>query len=692
MSRQDLLGVWEQTRRSAELWRAVMGQASTELLRAVARGLASPQSPDEVARSLIEEGAFEQAELLLIDDHFAASIDLERRNELEAQLEGARSRAFDTMNRELEQLRLRADPLNLELNTDAVVEVAVQSQSQARGLLQDLEAQVEEAEQEHQEALRAKARAVKKGELDAVDLERWRMSVEQSIELGELHAAEASLARGPTADRPPALKVPTLPIWPHRQERWQDVVAWFLGNQARPPAFDRYLPADEHGQELIRALGSWARLDDTTQRSLTLMALANVLGCNTSEIREHQSGCTMRFDDLSAPGLHAFGRSRWPQGVPILLPCRDPDLRLEESRLGLEEAEWVIRLAVEETPVRDREIPLDIHDVLAALSTPMPRQTLLACVGRRFPLAYAFGGSTADLSVRWERSDIPEPLRQRGAIVVLLGAPGLGKSTLMQVLCEEEPEHRLLSPKDVDDLANLPSTRLLVLDDMETLDEDQLAKVSGELDWASEMGDVPDRVILSGRPELALKLPADHSYPMETLAHRSLDALRAQARTMLGWLGVQAETPGLHTRMAFMASGNPSILYLLCGTLCRRIAERREGHRRFIQDDLDAAWHDDQLREQMAALLIDPVRAVDGALAVLSAVTEFGLDHPLTMDELEQALALLRNMTHDRPWLEARVKLLQRYGLLERKDDVVQLASGGIGAVVRDLSVEGFEE
>ncbi len=168
------------------------------------------------------------------------------------------------------------------------------------------------------------------------------------------------------------------------------------------------------------------------------------------------------------------------------------------------------------------------------------------------------------------------------------------------------------------------------------------------------------------------------------LPPRSLGALRGQAATMLGWVGIEARDPGSYDRMALLAGGNPTVLFHLCRALAGVLAVSTDGARRFAPAQLEDAWNSAMFRDAVRGLLWQPIAATEGVADTLRALVEFATPgSPLTCADRTWAVG---EMTGEKTeaWVKARVDLLAAYGFVDASDAGIGMAIGGPALLVPD--------
>ncbi len=666
MNRADLLSAWPLVRESRRAWQTSLKRSpdDAEIIRAVAATMARPTGVATTVEELIQEGEFDSASLLLIDAEGSFAPEIAER--LEQSLDRGRSRWLAGLRARAAELEARIDRLGLSQTLSGALSSAGGSRRADEESIGLVEAEIEVAEAERVKGLRARLEAAGG---DPGLVEPRKAAIELCIDHGALDAAEAGLARGPSADVvSEGLLVPSPPVWPYRGEPLARVVGWFYREGAVPPGFERFRPTKDDA-------AAWTLLDALrvgVEPSSVLRGLAGVLGTSVHRAEEAAGGGAGYFADLSAPGLHAFGRGRWPDGIPVLI---GPGDSLEAKLTGLH-----VRIHLDPSAALPgpAAVALDVGDVLAVLADPARRSRILAKLGRQLPLSLAFEGPTADVSVRWERSDLPE-LRKRDKPLLLVGAPGLGKSTILLELADGDEVHSAPT------LDEMPTATQVFIDDVDVLDERSLKHLAREIHWARTTQDPSPEVIVSARPETAslLRGLTGDMFEVVELPHRSIQALREQASTTLAWLGVVPTEARTLDRLAFLASGNPTVLFLLCRQLVDGVLRER-GARRFEPADLEAAWSSSELRSQLAELAWHPIAKRDGVAEILQAVTDFAdAGSGLELDDLAWAIS---EELGERPdgWLDEAVRVLVGYGLLERTDSGVRVRSGGVGLLISD--------
>lgn len=153
---------------------------------------------------------------------------------------------------------------------------------------------------------------------------------------------------------------------------------------------------------------------------------------------------------------------------------------------------------------------------------------------------------------------------------------------------------------------------------------------------------------------------------------------------MLGWVGITANEPASYDRIALLAGGNPTVLFLLCQALAAVLAASPKSDRRFGPEQLEAAWGSVAFRDRVYGLLWDPLRATEGAVDVLRTLFDFARPgSPLSFADLAWAVD---EAVGERPreWLDERVRLLVAYGLVARHENEIRMTVGGPDLLLAD--------
>ncbi len=682
MNTAELLEAWPRTRMGRSTWLALLTRPDDagSVVRACAATLAQPMTPARVIDEILVAGEFEAAALLIQDEQFARLADATSIAELEARIERVRAAVIEEVQGRLAPLSDRARRQNVGLDAVAIVRAAGQRSRVALAQLADVERQVESAEVATVRGLEGRLDAMPRPPaMSEQAFEEWRAGATQAIRLGALEAAAAIIDAGPTEDRAPVLDVPTPPVWPYRRETLARVVGWFFGEGVLPPGFERHVPdpSDTRAWELLGALRAFRWEEATEAERLQLLtAIAAILGCGI--VRDDSgSAASCYLDDLSAPGFHAFGRRRRSRGVPVALPGTDQIMRLETAH------DLVVQIDQGARAKGDRVLSLNVHDVLAVLHDRANRRgRLLAQLGRQLPLDRAFDALLVDDSVRWERADVPPGLASRERPTLLVGAPGMGKSTLLLELARGEPSAAVI---DVATGLDLPAGECLLIDGVDHLPSDALRGLLRELHWIRTTRSPAPAIIVAVRPETqaAIEGIAPGMFGAFLLTPRAATALREQARAMLGWVGVEAAVPGSFDRMAYLAGGNPTVLFHLCRALAMTLASSGKARRVFEPVHLEAAWEDPGFRQAVRELLWTPLGKVEGCVEVMRVLVEFGDPGvPLSLDDLTWAVTETLGKG-DAGWVDGRSRILGAYGLVRVQDRGFSLVSTGLGLLAR---------
>lgn len=674
----ELLGAWSLNVRGPASWLAYCaGETDPVVLaRACSSTLASPIDPVELLERLLASGEFDGAELLMQETAFLEGVDTDRVPELESRLERARSAAVEEIQAKLADLQDRAAARGVVLDETDIVQTVRRQRDAGSRLLGQEERRIEDAEAAVVEELRATLAKSEPGELDESAHAEWRADVEHAIDLGAIEAARAAIEMGASLDRPPLVDVPPPPVWPYRNEPLRFLVDWMFGEGVIPPGFERYRPRtdDSEAWRFLEALKKGPSLGTEA----VLSGIAGVVETAIVSVEVREDGVLGRLENMCAPGFHVFSPNAWPSGIPVWLPAGNSSPPTEDVAGGL-----IIEVAAGLRAGTARHVlRLDAHDVLAVLrDREHRRDRLLAQLGRQLPLERAFTDLRADAAAGWERSDLPIRLASDQLPTLLVGAPGMGKSTLLLELAAADGDRAAVVSAGAN--GDLPEADLVLVDDADGLGGDELRGFVRDVHWARTTRTPPPRVLVAVRPEKvsAVEQVAKQMFSVVDLPPRSSAALREQARTMLGWVGVEASTPGSYHRLAFLAGGNPTVLFLLCRALC--VVLSREDRRRFTPHDLESAWEEAELRESIRDLLWAPLQGFDGASDTLQVLVDFcDPGGTLALDDLTWAIEETIG-ERQQDWIAERLDLLRRYGLVREVDGSYGLRLGGAGMLVR---------
>jgi hypothetical protein len=678
MKPAELLSAWSLVARGPASWLAYCAGETdpVALARACSSTLACPIDPTALLDRLLVSGEYDGAELLMQETAFWEGVDAERLHELESKLERGRSAAVEEIQGKLADLQVRAAARGVVLDETEIVQAVRRQRTVGLRALEQEERRVEDAEAAVVQELRASLAESEPGELDEIAHAEWRADVEHAIDLGAIEAARAAIEMGASLDRLPLVGVPSPPVWPYRTEPLRFVVDWMFGEGVMPPGFERYRPREDDSEawRFLEAL----REGPSQGNEAMLSGIAGVVETAIVSVEVREDGILGRLENLGAPGFHAFGPCAWQSGIPIWLPSGDASPPSDGVENGI-----IIEFAVGAGAGTARHVlRLDVHDVLAVLrDRERRRERLLAQLGRQLPLEKAFTDLRADAAARWERSDLPPRLASDDLPTLLVGAPGLGKSTQLLELAATEGEGAALASAAAG--GDLPEADLVLVDDADGLGADELRTFVRDVHWARTTRTPPPRILVAIRPEKvpAFEQIAKKVFDVVELPPRSTAALREQARTMLGWVGVEAASPGSYDRLAFLAGGNPTLLFLLCRALTVELS--REDRRRFTPHHVESAWEDPELRESVRDLLWAPLQGFEGASDTLQVLVDFcDPGDTLALDDLTWAIE--ETIGERQPdWIAERLTVLRRYGLVREMDGNYGLRLGGAGVLVR---------
>ncbi len=666
MTPAELLREWTLTSHGHTTWLAQWRGDADQIVRACCTTLACPQEPREVLLALLAEGEFEGAELLLADDLVRAELDPNVVVMLETRVALAAASASDELAGSLAELAERAAELGVPADVRSIRDAALSRLADGQAQLAALERAVHLADAARVLDDPRLADTARPAVLSEPAFARWQATVRATVERGALDDARTALAQGPHAVPSPALDELAPPHWPYRTEAFTEVIRWFFGEGVWPPGFERFIPAadDLPAWALLDALRAWYAVRGDAGLAL-LTALTTILRGEVLRSEVDVDNALVHIDGLGAPCFHALARGRWPDGLPVVLH--------RDNTFVVYVGEHALRVT--------------FHDLAAVLhDTAHRRSRLLAHLGRQLPLPAAFPPAVADASVWWPPPTASVALPEPGAPVLLLGAPGVGKSMALHALAASTPGARLVAPHEISDLP--PATALLV-DAAEHLDDASLRRLRGDLSYLLHEEN-PPAILVAGRPELQARLRAvaPRMFRVQVLPLHPFAEIRALARMTLGWVGIDAASPNLHTRMAAYVGGNPGLLYFLCRAIAVSLAERGSQDRRMDEAVLTHAWRSENFWHAARELLWEPVRDQDGVPELLFAITELAPPgRSTTVDRVVWAMDT-PEVQRDAAWVRERVEDLTLRGLLHADGDAVSLPPTGIATLVRGWASE----
>lgn len=485
---------------------------------------------------------------------------------------------------------------------------------------------------------------------------------EQRIRAAELaHATEAE-----------ASLVEPNPTWPWSGRAVQDILSWFSGAGAYPLGFEAYRPrpGDTDAHAFLQALQAHREGPTSHTREPLLRALASLLACQVRGFITAAEATVALLDGLDEPGLPVFSRHRWPAGIGLVLAVNDLVERLPEGVPGL-----TIRFTSSDQAEEGGGLVLRPADLWPVMKRSEGRRHhLLRVLGRQVPLEQAFVPIHPDPPTTnvW----LPE-LGARPTLLV--GAPGIGKSTVLEVF------HRAGGQRVRANVDELPEAETLLIDGADTLEPGDLRSLVREIYWATTTREPPPRVLMAVRPDArdAVERLAPDRFEVRVLDPVPTTELAKQVRASMDMLGVRLEGREVAHHLAWLASGNPTVLTLLCDATVRLLRNRDSA---ITVPLVSAAWSQASFDGRVWALFEAPLVQ---CRPVLELIATYG-DPKLPISDLEW----LAQEKAVKDWRRDLQRLVD-HGLVQQDEEAARLAPGGLGLQIsrwlRAHKVEGAQ-
>lgn len=678
MTREELLHAWPEARRSHTAWLKLLSGDNTpeDIVRAAAAAVLEATDTANVAKTLIDEGEFDAIEYLLLDELVILDSDVAR--ELDARRRMRMEEVLGDISLRAEELRQRADQLGKPFSTDYLLEAASRSQVEAERLVREQAERFRAAENRLSKALDLQLEAPISSDTPAIDVTQWRESVRQIIASGEFKAAQKAIAEGPRADEAPRWRLPQLPgDWLLGRPALDEVIDYYLDPDSQPLSIFAHRAFrldrdDDDARGFLEATSRLLKSDNEGSRQAVVVMVARLLGCPASNVVSSPSAATMMLTSLKAPGFHALSDRRWPKGIPLTLTA--PDATPDHNPGGLG-----VRLAHARTvSTMDAWLNLSLEEILAVLGDRHHRRDrLLLVLARQVPLAEAFAAVAYDELVPSRHRVLPTE------DTLYVGAPGMGKASLVSHFVSQNGVRMHASEVGEADMPGQASC--IVIDGADTLNERELRGLVREVYWWSKQRKSQVRIILMGRPETAslVERYAPGQFKNEPIGPLPMDELRAHAIMTLGWIGVQAIEPSLYSRLAMLASGNPTVLLFLCQAL---VALLRDDKRVFDAQTLDWAWRSEPFRERVRALLWVPLSQVPARVRLLRLIIDF-VQPGQMVEDFSTLLDLISQEDQGEPqkdmWTQ-HLTILKQYGVIDINRDTVSRPHNGLSVLISE--------
>lgn len=664
----SFLESWPDVWRHPDVWSAVVSTDidPREVARAYLKHLVCPTEPLDVARTLVERGAFSAAQKLLDHDAFRDSAgdnvaEIERIEErLRTQrllVQGDLLARWDELVGRSARVGLaiaESDPRFEELRT-----WSTRDSRRARDLLVIFEREIAGAETQRASEMRAALREVMDAQAAVSDdVSTWAEAVERALTARQFDIAETLLGTGPqgivAGDEPPL---------PPRPRPWTfgadagEVCGWALDGKGGPPEFYALWDAWHDDDIARRLVASMAKLctgapvaaDEVTHLATSLDRLLGAPASGSSVLPVsggyrtllhglHYVACPAFNGNSGVPffveprGQRIDPTSAPRRGAAVLL-SGNPDAGRDHDYLVLTPRDILRCLQ------RPRDFRLNILRILCAqlapaelLPTPVPLRDPRAFAGRRN-----------------EREEVRRGLLRGSGL--LTGAVGVGKTALMlRVLADlehegwttryvkaERPPHGPVgrsTPLPPDLVTTLSSRAeleaylegrrsaglVLALDDGHEYDLDELRAV---LTLSDRLGP-RFRLFVAGPPPLADQLAPGPLLPSQVweIAPLRFGASRTLAGQILDMTGYTATEAALD-RLAFHSAGRPALLFALLRELFLEIDESALPRSAVIDlHQVETVYRRPPFREAAWATLLESIER-EANLHIVFAATLF---------------------------------------------------------------------
>lgn len=707
----ELLEIWSDTLRAADLWRAASGEPvePERLAAAYLKVLAWAPRREDAYQSLLEQGSFGLAERFPIPSRYT--------EKWQYDLWAAHSKALADVGEQITDLERRAKQIRRPdlFPAERVPLIRIWSGEEATAAqqaLREIEQGIEVAEEEYAALVRERlARHTAEADAAGDGLRSWALAVERAITSKDFDLADELLDNGPSEGLPGDHEaVPNRPPpWTYEKKPAEVILGWLIAREGgRQEFYAQWAPAegDERGRRLLSSLHAFVNGSrvDAEAVSHFVDALERFLGEEPSGSRFVEAvagGFRTRLRGLMDPGAPYLASREYGDGIPFYLEAAGEWVEVDAT---VDRPVVLFTLRSKETAPRMVMWLSAAHLFRALPDVANRRLNVLRALMPQVPLERAFGTDTPDLAppAVWDRITeirrLLEPATSR--VQLVYGCPGVGSSAVLQkaaFLLEQQGWATI----DLTELppANWPealrvrnSERLVVTYDAMTPEGiEQLTKLMASPSHR------PVRALLTGgfeaRDLLAREWPDAELCRIEPLPFR---AVRAFAERILDVHGIAVNDQALD-RIAYYSAGRPALAYALLRTL---FANRAKGGlpagATLERSHVETAVHDPLFAARVRPWILDPIeRSPQLRMAYAGAIAALSLDGSL-VDRLPRwSCAQIRDFLHeeDLPVIDGDFELaMNRLADLEVIEPVggpespVVLASGAVSSMCVAMS------
>jgi hypothetical protein len=725
----ELLSGWPQGRFLPELWRAL--GSSDEPLSAVAADwltqLAAPRSATEALRELLDRGAFDAAEYLLL----AVNLGSAEHNEWQEQINLERSQARASMEVQLDYLLERSGSVtcpvpDLKARREEIIDLAIEDLAAAERRYRELADEIQRWEDQYRGELLAEL-ARRRDELGKDPrVAAWQVRVERAVAAGHFDLARESLLGGPGGSVDvlwPALP-PLLPFWPFKNFPARVVCSWLReGGEARVEFFNTWAPPDgddparDLADSLDAVLAPGAAETEARRFLDSLECVLRVPPQPARPVEPTPAGFRSLVRGLYHPAMPAFNPLRYPGGVPITLVTAEA-LSVAAPASPDPPLDTPLVFAETRVPLADGVAEIRPEDLFRLLPDPRHRKWhLLRFIGSQISLDDALGPAAVQPHGELVFAREADSAALRSGDHCICGVPGVGKTALLKrilldlandgwraaYLDSGEFERLLLDGgrSASVDAGRLGSVLLAATARLAAPDGRDAAGLAVGIDRADELSpgtlellaqrDRHLRLYVAGSPELWRRLATIPGCDLRHYELRPLpfDTIRRFAEEILDLHGLSWSGEDVLDRIAHAAGGRPAVLLLLMRELFSQLEQDGRTRRYpFTNHHLDNALRGDGFRDSTATVLFEPLRRDADlkcvlAACLLEAQESHGSDAGVAGSDVKVWLSV-KGLDFGEAEVDQGLERLQDLGIVEGGDLPGQLflARGTMGLLV----------